>query len=153
MLCRRIKPVDIAAVLGALHRMQFVHVNQGGNTAERYACDVVLADKFAQSVSDLISGLELGGRTARAILRRLPARQCIPAHVDAWMPDGLDWHRFQLPLITDPRVVMQWPDDGIAEHLEAGWLYEVRYDRKHEVIHGADCARIHLQIDQIDSTI
>jgi hypothetical protein len=148
---RAIKPVEIGPVLGILDRLQFVHVNQGGNTAERYACDVVLQDKFPAELHALIDSLGLG--LARAILRRLPPRQNIPPHTDKWMPAEMDWRRFQVPLVTHPDIVMRWPDDGAAVHLKAGWLYEVRFDRTHEVVHGADCERTHLQIDQVNATI
>jgi hypothetical protein len=101
----------------------------------------------------LVESLDLGGTLARAVLRRLSPRQSIPPHVDDWMPAEADWRRFQVPLITHPDVVMRWPDDGVSVHLEPGFLYEVRYDRAHEVVHGAECERIHLQIDQVDATI
>lgn len=151
--CRLIKPVDIGPVVAVLDRLQFVHVNQGGTTAERYGCDVVLSNKFPPELAALVAGLGLGGETARAILRRLPPRQSIPPHVDRWMPAEADWRRFQLPLVTDPSVVMRWPDDGIEMHLAAGNLYEVRFDRTHEVVNGWDGYRIHLQIDQVNATI
>lgn len=150
---RAVKSVDIGPVLGVLDRLQFVSVNQGGTTPERYPCDVVLADKFPAELRSLLDGLGLGGRTARAILRRLPPLQSIPPHTDTWMPGEYDWHRFQLPLVTDPSIIMRWPDDGKELHLAAGTLYEVRFDRKHEVVNGWDGERIHLQIDQVDATI
>lgn len=150
---RVVKPVEIGPVLDVLGGLQFVHVNQGGTSPDRYACDVVLQDKFPQVLKDFIGGLGLGGRTARAILRRLPARQSIPPHIDAWMPAEADWHRFQVPLVSDPSVVMRWPGDGQELYLAPGFLYEVRFDRTHEVLNGWGGERIHLQIDQIDPTI
>lgn len=150
---RKIKSVDLAPVLATLDQMQFVHVNQGGTTPERYACDVVLQDKFTPELRRLIMALDLGGRQARAILRRLPPRQSIPVHVDKWMPEEADWRRFQVPITSHPEIVMRWPADEVSIHLRPGWLYEVRFDRPHEVVHNVDCARIHLQIDQVDATI
>lgn len=150
---RVVKPVELGPVLASLDRMQFVHVNQGGATPDRYACDVVLGDKFTPELRALLVSLELGGMTARAILRRLPARQSIPPHVDAWMPAERDWRRFQVPLTSHPSITMRWPDDGVEMHLAPGFLYEVRFDRTHEVVHPADCTRVHLQIDQVDATI
>lgn len=147
---RRIKSVDIGPVLAVLPSLQFISVNQSGG---KYQCDVVLRDQFPPALKDLVANLGLGGRTARAILRRLGPRQSIPPHVDAWMPKESDWRRFQLPLTTHHEIVMRWPDDGVSVHLEAGALYEVRYDRTHEVIHGADCERTHLQLDVVDATI
>lgn len=145
--CRAIKPVDIGPVLSVMDRLQFVGV--GGSSPDKYKCDVLLAPHFPPELHALIDGLDLGGRTARAILRRLAPRQSIPPHVDKWMPNEANWRRFQLPLITHPDIVMRWPDDGVAVHLEAGILYEVRFDRLHEVINNADVPRVHLQIDQI----
>lgn len=151
--CRLIKPVDIGAVLGILDRLQFVHVNQGGTTSDRYGCDVVLQDKFPTELKQFLVDLNLGGDCARAILRRLPPRQSIPPHVDKWMPAEADWRRFQVPIITHPDIIMRWPDDDVSVHLAPGFLYEVRFDRTHQVDHNADIARIHLQIDQVNATI
>ena len=88
-----------------------------------------------------------------AFCRKLGPRQGIAPHVDAWMPGEADWRRFQVPLVSDPRIIMRWPDDGVELYLEPGWLYEVRFDRMHEVVNGADIERIHLQIDQVNATI
>jgi hypothetical protein len=148
-----IKPVDLGPVLSIMDRLQFIGVNQGGTDTNRYPCSVVLQDKFPPELKRLVESLELGGRLGRAILRRLNPRQNIPPHIDAWMPAEIDWRRFQVPLVTHPDIIMRWPDDGVSVHLEPGFLYEVRYDRTHEVVHGADIARIHLQIDQVDATV
>ena len=150
---RAIKRVDLSQVLPALGQVTFVHVNQGQVLPAGYPCDVVLEDKFPKAVTEFVAGLGLGGRQARAMLRRLAPRQNIPPHTDTWMPQDMDWRRFQVPLTSHPAIVMRWPDDGEEAHLEPGWLWEVRFDRTHEVIHGADCERIHMQIDQIDATI
>jgi hypothetical protein len=70
------------------------------------------------------------------------------------MPAELDWRRFQLPIVTHPDILMRWPDDDVEAHLAPGILYEVNYSRTHEVINNQnEVDRIHLQIDQIDSTI
>ena len=148
---RVVKPIDVQPILSVLDRLQFVHVNNGGGNTG--TCDVVLADKFPPPLKDFVAGLGLGGTTARAVLRRLDARQGIAPHTDTWMPAEMDWRRFQIPLVSHPDIVMRWPNDGVEVHLEPGWLYEVRFDRTHEVVHNADCARIHLQIDQVDATV
>lgn len=148
-VCRRIKPVDLAPVLGTLEALRYTRSGQTG----KYAADVVLGADLPLQVWKLISELELGGGLGRAILRRLAPRQHIPPHVDDWMPAETDWRRFQVPLTSHPDIKMRWPDDGVEVHLEPGWLYEVRFDRTHEVVHNADCARIHLQIDQVNATI
>jgi len=149
-VCRLIKSVDIAPVLRDLDRLQFVHVNQGGG---KYPCDVVLSSSFTAGIHQFVESLELGGRTARAMLRRLEPRQSIPPHVDDWMPKEMNWSRFQVPITSHPDIVMRWPEDGVSVHLEPGFLYQVRFDRTHQVDHNADCSRVHLQINQIDSTI
>ena len=147
---RLVGPVDLGSVLAILDRLPFFAANTTGG---KYPCDVVMRTQFPPELHAFVDGLGLGGRTARAIIRRLAPRQSIPPHVDDWMPAEKDWRRFQVPLVTDPAVIMRWPDDGVSVHLAPGWLYEVRYDRLHEVVHGADCARLHLQIDQIDATV
>lgn len=153
---RQIKPVDITPVLAILPSLQFIGVNVGGSVADpnRYPCFVVLQASFPQALRDFVADLGLGGRLARAILRKLPARQSIPPHIDKWMPAEMDWRRFQVPIVSHPEIVMRWPDDGVAVHLEPGWLYEVRFDRKHEVVNDVPgVERVHLQIDQIGATV
>lgn len=148
-VCRRIKPVDLAPALGVLDKVPYFRSGATG----KYAADVCTLDGMPREVVDLLARLELGGTLARAVLRKLAPRQAIPPHVDDWMSKEHDWRRFQVPLKSDPRIRMRWPDDGVEEHLEPGWLYEVRYDRKHEVVNEADCERIHLQVDQVNATI
>ena len=148
---RKIKPVDLAPVLAIVDRLPFVSVNQG--RADKYPCDVVLKVQFPPELVALMYGLDLGGYLARAVVRRLAPRQSIPPHTDQWMPGETDWRRFQVPIVTHPDIIMRWPEDDVSVHLEPGWLYEVRYNRTHEVIHGADYHRLHLQIDQVDATI
>ena len=80
-------------------------------------------------------------------------RQSIPPHIDDWIPKGLDWRRFHVPLVTHPSILMRWPEEGIEIHLEPGFLWEVCVTRRHEVINNADVSRIHLQIDQVNATI
>lgn len=149
--CRLIRSVSIRAALADVEGLPFFRA--GGSRPGMYACDVVVQSQFTPALNDLLSGLELGGETARAVVRRLDPFQSIPVHVDDWMPEEADWRRFQVPLVTDPRVLMRWPDDGQEVHLAAGFLYEVRFDRPHEVANGWDGRRAHLQIDQINATI
>lgn len=144
---RRIKPVDVAPVLRVIDRLEFS--DSGGVCAWVTKQGSVAPPELVR----LIQSLELGGSTKRCFCRKLMPRQCIPPHVDEWMPQELNWRRFQVPLLSHPDIVMRWPDDGVEVHLEPGWLYEVRYDRTHEVVHNVNCERIHLQIDQVDATI
>jgi hypothetical protein len=147
---RQIKPVEIGPVLTVLDRLQFVAVGQ--SAAGKYRCDVAFAS-FPPELLALISGLGLGGHQARAVVRKLQPRQAIPLHTDSWMPQERDWRRFQVPLVTDQSVVMRWPADGQEAHLATGHLYEVRFDRPHEVVNGWDGERLHLQVDQVNATI
>ena len=149
---RVIKRVDIEAVSQEIGRLTFISVNQ--NSREKCACRALLEAHFTPVIREFIAGLNLGGRQARAVFRLLPKKQGIDPHKDEWMPQELDWRRFQLPIITHPEIIMRWPDDGVEAHLEPGVLYEVNYSRTHEVINPQDeIERIHLQIDQIDATI
>jgi hypothetical protein len=148
---RLIKPVEIGPLLPALHSLPWF--SSGQSSAGKYRADVVLLSQFPPELRGLLPRLDLGGETARAVLRRLGPRQFIPPHTDTWMPQEADWRRFQLPLVTDPSVVMRWQDDGQEVHLAAGWLYEVRFDRQHEVVNGWGGQRIHLQIDQVNATL
>ena len=147
------KPVNLGPVLSILDRLQFVFVNQGSTDVNKTPARIVKPNTFPAELNQLIADLGLGGRVGRYMIRELKPRQSIAPHVDAWMPSELNWRRFQLPITSHPDIVMRWPDDGVSLHLAPGWLYEVRFDRTHEVIHGADCERIHLQLDQVDATI
>ncbi len=146
---QRIRAVDIQPILDIWPSLQFVSVNR--NSPEKCPCDVVLTP--VPQVQQLLDELQLGGRTNRAIIRRLAPYQGIAPHTDTWMPAELNWRRFQVPLVTHPEILMRWPDDGVEAHLEPGFLYEVCFTKKHEVVNNTDCARAHLQIDQVDATI
>jgi hypothetical protein len=147
-VCRRIKPVLLQPLLAVLDALEFE--NSSGVCAWVTKQGSVAPREFIE----LVQGLGLGGHPHRQFCRLLPPRQGIPIHSDSWVLDrGLRLRRFQVPLVTDPRVIMRWPDDAVSMHLEAGWLYEVRFDRNHEVVNDSDTDRIHIQIDQIDATI
>ena len=147
------KPVNLEPVLAILDRLPFVFVNQGSTDVNKTPARIVKPDKFPAEIKQLIADLGLGGRAGRHMIRELMPRQGIAPHIDEWMSTEKDWRRFQLPITSHPDIVMRWPDDGVSLHLEPGWLYEVRFDRLHEVINNAPIARLHLQIDQIDATI
>jgi hypothetical protein len=147
------KPVNLGPVLAILDRLPFVWVNQGSTEVYKTPARIVKPDKFPTELKQLIADLELGGRAGRYMIRELAPRQSIAPHIDTWMPSELDWRRFQLPITSHPDIVMRWPEDGVSLHLEPGFLYEVRFDRVHEVVHGADVPRLHLQLDQVAATI
>jgi hypothetical protein len=147
---RRIEPVDLSSVSGLVGSLPFVYVNHSNG---KYPCHVVVAAAFPPEFRALVDGLGLGGTVGRMLLRKLLPGQNIPPHVDDWMPKETDWRRFQVPITSHPDIKMRWPDDGVEEHLAPGWLYEVRFDRTHEVVNPTAFERIHLQIDQIDATI
>lgn len=146
---RCIGAADIAPVLPVLAGLPFIQPNH--QSSGKYQAQVVLRAHFPKELEDLRAAVEaiVGGHTARAILRKLAPGQHIPPHVDDWMPAEAEWTRYQLPLVTDPRIIMRWPDDGQEVHLMAGHLYEVRYDRLHEVVNNGLVDRIHMQIDQV----
>lgn len=145
-----IKPVNIEPVLRVVDRLEFE--DSGGKCAW-------VTKRGSTAPSELIwllASLGLGGESRRVFCRKLMPGQGIAAHVDnyeaPWKIGGT-MRRFHVPLLSDPRVRMRWPDDGVEKYLEPGFLWEVRFDRLHEVIHEADVPRIHLQIDQVNATI
>lgn len=150
-----VRAVDVAPILAVLDRLPFMGINYhlDGSDPNKPACDVVVQSQFPREVIDFMADLGLGGAVGRAVFRRIHPGQHIPVHTDAWMPGEADWRRFQIPVVTDPAVVMEWPDDGVSVHLEAGNLYEVRYDRPHSVRQNGSRARVHIQIDQVGATI
>lgn len=149
------KPIDLEPALSLLGRLPFFAINGHVTPPDpnKPQCSVSLSDKWPPEFHAWIAALGLGGTLGRAVLRKLSPGQHIPVHTDAWMPGELNWRRFQVPLVSHPDIVMRWPDDGVELYLAPGFLYEVRYDRPHEVIHGAQVDRVHLQLDAIDATI
>lgn len=149
-----VRAVDVAPVISIIDRLPFMGINYhlDGSDPNKPACDVVLSANFPPEVKALLASLDLGGKPGRAVIRRLNPGQNIPLHTDAWMPSEADWRRFQVPLLTSPDVLMRWPADNVSLHLEVGTVYEVRYDRPHEVVNPTS-TRIHLQVDQIDATV
>ncbi len=148
-----VKAVDVTPVLACLDRLSWYGVPGDARDPNKPPCTVALAASWPREIHDWIAGLDLGGTPGRYIIRKLAPGQHIPRHVDAWMPGEMDWRRFQIPLVTEPAVIMGWPEDGVHVHLETGFVYEVRYDRPHEVIQGGSGDRIHLQIDQVGATV
>lgn len=144
---RIIKPVDLGPTLRVIDKLEFA--DSGGVCAHVTKQGSVAPPELVR----LMQSLGLGGKTERAFCRKLGPRMGIGPHVDAWMPGEADWRRFQVPLVSDPSVIMRWPDDGQELYLAPGWLYEVRFDRTHEVVNGWDGERIHLQLDQVNATI
>lgn len=136
MLCRKIRQVDISTALAALPETEFR--NTGGTNGHI---------AFPLWLTDFVQSLELNGRATYAVVRKLPAYQGIPPHIDHGVPEINSGHRYHVPLLTDSRVTMRWPDDGEEHHLEAGWLYEVDYTRLHEIVHRASTDRIHVQVN------
>lgn len=145
--------VDVTPVLAVLDKLKWYGVPGDPRDPNKPPCSVVLPATFPSEVTAFVESLGLGGSLGRAIIRKLDPGQHIPPHVDAWMPGELNWRRFQVPITTQPDVIMEWPDDRVAAHLSPGRIYEVRYDRPHQVIMSNIGSRIHLQVDQIDSTV
>jgi hypothetical protein len=144
---RRIKPINLDPVLAVVCKLEFA--DSGGKCAWVTKRGSIAPPELIMLVRDC----GLGGEAKRLFCRKLMPRQCIAPHVDDWIPSEIDWRRFHIPLITHPSIVMRWPADEIEVHLEPGFLWEVRYDRLHEVVNNADCERIHVQIDQANATI
>lgn len=147
---KKIKPVDIQPILRVIDKLEFE--DSGGKCAWVTKKGSVAPKELVQ----MLSKLELGGQPRRIFCRKLLPGQHILPHVDTyeaeWKVGGV-LRRFHVPLISHPKVLMRWPDDNIEHYLEPGWLWEVRFDRLHEVIQDAPHERIHLQIDQINATI
>lgn len=141
-LCWKIKPVDVGEALLALQKTHFV--DSGGTNG--WLAQPEWLDGF-------VAKLGLGGVVTRRLCRMLPAGQGIPLHTDGATFGSKRERRFHVPLVTHPDVKMVWPEDGVEEHLEVGYLYEVRYDCPHEIVHKAPVARIHIQINVQNATV
>ena len=149
----RIRAVDISPVLAALGTMPFVAICHGSTDPKHPPCSVVVPSTTSEVVTSLVASLALGGSPHRVFLRKLGPHQGMPPHVDEWMPADSGMRRFHIPLVSHPDIVMRWPDDDVALHLAPGWLYEVRFNRLHEVVNPTPYERVHIQIDQIGATI
>ena len=150
---RRIRAVDIPALLAALPSWPFQPANIGSTNPEKSPSWMVFDRLVPAEVRAFVSALDLGGTTQRIVIRKLGPRQGMPPHIDKWMASEANWQRFQLPLVTDRAILMRWPNEGVSVHLEAGVLYEVDFSKLHEVVNNADIERVHLQIDQTDATV
>lgn len=134
-LCRKVRPVDISSALHELPATVFVDTGgSNGHLAKPAWLD------------DFIATLELGP-VHSAWLRKLPPGQGIPPHIDTQRGRANLGKRCHVPLVTHPLVTMRWPDDGEEHHLEAGWLYEVDYTRRHEIVNRAPIDRVHVQVN------
>lgn len=107
-----------------------------------------LANPLPDWVPAFIASLQLPGVVLKVDLRKLPAGQGIPPHIDPKVHQSalVQEHRYQVPLVTHPDVTMRWPEDGVEAHLAAGQVYEVDFTRLHEIVHRAPVDRVHLQI-------
>lgn len=130
--------MDISRPLALLESVSFLDT-QGTNG---HIAQPDWLDAFVES-------LGLPGRIVYAVLRKLPAFQGIPAHMDTdhLSPRRHGGTRYHLPLVTHPDVLMCWPTDRVEVHFEAGWLYEFDHRRVHEVIHRAPVDRIHIVVN------
>lgn len=87
------------------------------------------------------------------MLRKLLAYQSIPPHIDVCGHRMHAGRRFHVPLVTHPGVTMRWPLEDVEVHLEAGYLYEVRFDVLHEVINLAPVDRVHAVVNVLAPTL
>lgn len=132
-LCKKIRSVDISKALAGLDDAEF---RDTGGTNGWLANPPWL--------SEFVHDLNLRGIVLYSVLRKLPAWQGIPPHVD----DGrVGEQRFHVPLVTHPDVKMRWLDSEHEEHLEVGYLYQVDFTKTHEIVHCAPIDRVHVQIN------
>ena len=138
---KEVGKVDIGPLQRIADQLKFV--NSEGE------CAWVTDPKFAapSEFRQLMQSLNLEGERIRQFCRKLIPGQGIPPHVDDWIKDPATWRRYQVPVVTHPNIKMRWPNDGVEVHLAPGFVYEVRFDRLHEVVNPTTSERIHIQID------
>lgn len=139
---RIVTKVDVEPVLKVLDKLEFV------DSKGECAWVTKPGSHAPEELLQLVRSSNLGGIYKRMFCRKLMPHQHIPPHVDDhdWMREG-NIRRFQIPIQSHPDIKMRWPDENVEVYLEPGFVYEVAYWKKHEVIHNADVERIHIQID------
>lgn len=135
---QRLAPVDIGWVLPLLAETAFI--NTGGTNG--WIAKPEWLDRLFTSV-------HLDGAMTFAVARMLPAGQGIPPHIDLWENIPNMGRRYHVPLVSDPNVMMCWPDDHVRVYLEPGWLWEVCFTKLHEVVNLAPTARIHAHFNVV----
>lgn len=137
---QKIRPVDISEILPLLPSVNFVNTGGTNGWVAR-----------PEWLHDFIASLKPEGRVTFTCLRKLPAYQNIPPHIDSWENIPNLGIRYHVPLLTHPDVKMCWPDDGVEVHMEAGWLWSVNFHKLHEVRHLAPIDRIHLHFNVVEN--
>ena len=149
-LYRNLGPVNIAPLLAVLPLLKFEEIQISTRNAEK--CFGVLGD-LPEVFTTFVNSLGLGGETRKLFIRRLKPFTGIYPHIDEMSAQVPDLRRFHVPLVSDPEVIMRWPDDEVQVHLEPGFVWEVNFTRMHQVLNPTACQRTHLQIDQIGATV
>lgn len=148
--------VDIGPAAAALSQVKFVPANVGSTNSRKCPCHVVPPGyPLPRALEDLVDtaiGI-LGGETQRFLFRKLMPGQGMAPHTDELLPAETGWRRFQVPIVSDPAIIMCWPEDDEGIHLAPGIIYEVRVNRLHSVVNCAKIERVHLQIDQTGATV
>jgi hypothetical protein len=132
------RPVDISGILPLLADVKFEDTHGPNGWIAR-----------PEWMAEFIADLKPEGKVTFTLMRKLPAYQNLPPHIDSWGNVPNVGRRLHVPLVTHPDIKMRWPDDGVEVHMEAGWLWEVNYLKLHEVQHLAPVDRIHLHYNVV----
>ena len=147
----RLGSVDVSAVAAWLTAIPLAAWPQQSRLADGQIRPAMVNDLtwqgFGSATAALVSALAAfvdGGRAGQQLLSVVMPGQGIPPHRDRQGPDW--WARLHVPLTTDPASA--FVVEGVAHHLEPGWVYAVNTEVEHSVTNAAGLVpRMHLMVD------
>lgn len=85
------------------------------------------------------------GYVNRVLLSCVPAHESILPHTDDFgtVTRSKSYH-CHVPLITQPGIILGYPEAGLEAYLEPGHLYVIDETQKHYVTNPTDLDRVHL---------
>lgn len=144
-------PFDLTEIISFLHDTPLSAWKYRGDP-ESYKTRVIRENSVAFPDDSVEGLLEVVGReffppgyTNRVVFSCVPAGESILPHTDDFGGDvqSASYH-CHIPLITDERVIMGFPDQDREVHLKQGFLYTLDAREPHYVLNPTEIDRTHL---------
>lgn len=114
--------------------------------AENWNCAPFNALTEAQPIVFRLMAAVWGELLGRVVISRLPPGEQIPRHVDRLPNDRVVfYHRYQVPLVSDPGVEFHIEDEQMA--LEPGNAYWIANTKQHWVVNNSAADRLSMIVD------